>query len=218
MFQNRQRVIVSVEFPRHGASRPAIQRATRKGQALLVDSFEFRSLVVADSAVGGVTDGRHLLGFGLNLGSCITPTVERGLPLVLRHFLDGGIEGDFHSVSKSSLPPLDAPSRTVLLHNGVVRAEGLLPCRTPGVMVYAPSYKLRKHWVTRRLTTLEQLRLRQISLSMDPLLSGLSSGGTFPFEDPSLRRFSRQYSDNCGGLLWGVLTLMRQWKRKMWIC
>jgi len=182
MFKNRQRVIVSVEFPRRGASRPAIQRATREGQALL-DSFEFRSLVVADSAVGGVTDGRHLLGFGLNLGSCITPMVERGLPLVLRHFLDGGVKGDFRSVSKSSLPPLDTPARTVLLHNGVVRAEGLLPCRTPGIMVYAPSYKLREHWVTRRLTTLEQLRLRQIPLSMDPLLSGLTSGGTFPFDD-----------------------------------
>ena len=50
-------------------------------------------------------------------------------------------------------------------------------------MVYAPSYKRREHWVTRRLTTLEQLRLRQIPLLMDPQLSGLSSGGTFPFED-----------------------------------
>jgi len=89
MFQNRQRVIVSVEFPQCGALRPALQRATREGQALL-DSFEFRSVVVADSAVGGVMDGRYLLGFGLNLGSCITPTVERGIPLVLRHFLNGG--------------------------------------------------------------------------------------------------------------------------------
>ena len=140
-------------------------------------------MVVADSAVGGVTDGRHIIGFGHDLGSCVTPTVERGLPLVLRHFLDGGVEGDFRVVSKSCLPPLDASSRTVLLHNGVARAEGLLPCRTPDIMVYAPSYRLREHWVTRRLTTLEQLRLRQIPLSMDPHLLGLSSGGTFPFED-----------------------------------
>jgi len=127
MFKIRQRIIVSVEFPRRGASRPAIQRAAREGQALL-DSFEFRSMVVADSAVGGVTDGRHLLGFGHILGSCVTPTVERGLPLVLRHFLDGGNKGNFRSVSKSSLPPLDTPSWTVLLHNGIARAEGLLPC------------------------------------------------------------------------------------------
>ena len=181
MFKNRERIIVSVEFPRRGASRPAIQRA-REGQALL-DSFGFRSMVVADSAVGGVTDGRHLLGFGHNLGSSVTPTIELGLPFVLRHFLDGGIEGDFRSVLKAGLPLLVAPSWTVLLHNGIARAEGLLPCRTPDIMVYAPSYKLRERWVTRRLTTLEQLRLRQILLSMDPLLSGLSSGGTFPFED-----------------------------------
>jgi hypothetical protein len=182
MFKNRDRIIVSVEFPRRGTSRPAFQRATREGEALL-DSFGFRSMVVADSAVGGVTDGRHLLGFGHNLGSSVTPTIELGLPLVLRHFLDGGIEGNFHSVLKASLPLLVAPSRTVLLHNGIARAEGLLPCRTPDIMVYAPSHKLRERWVTRRLTTLEQLRLRQIPLSMDPLLSGLSSGGTFPFED-----------------------------------
>jgi hypothetical protein len=182
MFKIWQRIIVSVEFPRCGASRPALQRAVRDGQVLL-DSFEFRSMVVADSAVGGVTDGCHLIGFGHDLDSCVIPTVERGLPLVLRHFLDGGIEGDFRVVSKSSLPPLDAPLRTVLLHNGFARAERLLPCRTPDIMVYAPSYKLCKHRVTRRLTTLEQLRLRQIPLSMDPHLSGLSSGGTSPFED-----------------------------------
>ena len=144
MFKIWQRIIVSVEFPRRGASRPAIQRAARKGQALL-DSFEFRSMVVADSAVGGVTNGRHLLGFGQNLGSCVTPTVDRGLPLVLRHFLNGGIEGNFCFVSKSSLPPLDAPSRTVLLHNGIAQAEGSLPCQTPDIMVYAPSYKQRSH-------------------------------------------------------------------------
>jgi len=118
MFKNRQRIIVSVEFPWRGASQPAIQRAAREGQALL-DSFEFQSMAVADSAVGGVTDGPHLLGFGHNLGSCVTPMVERGLPLVLRHFLDGGVEGDFRSVSKSSLPPLDTASWTVLLHNGI---------------------------------------------------------------------------------------------------
>ena len=115
-------------------------------------------------------------------GSCVTPTVERGLPLVLRHFLDGGVEGGFRSVLKSSLPPLNAPSQMVLLHNGIAQAEGLLPCRTPDIMAYAPLYKLREHWVTRRLTTLEQLRLRQIPLMLDPLLSGLSSGGMFPFE------------------------------------
>jgi hypothetical protein len=117
------------------------------------------------------------------LGSSVTPRIELGLPLVLRHFLDGGIKGNFRSVLKASLPLLVTPSQTVLLHNGIAQAEGLLPCQTPDIMVYAPSYKLRERWVTRRLTTLEQLRLRQIPLLMDPLLSGLSSGGTFPFED-----------------------------------
>ena len=205
MFKKRDQIIVSVEFPRRGTSRPAFQRATREGEALLA-SCGFRSMVVADSVVGGVTDGRHLLGFGHNLGSSVTPTIELGLPLVLRHFLDGGIEGNFHSVLKASLPLLVSPSRRVLLHNGIARAEGLLPCRTPDIMVYAPSHKLREHWVTRRLTTLEQLRLRQIPLSMHPLLSGLSSGGTFPFEDsPSPEVFTSIFRQLWGTVVGGCL-------------
>ena len=177
-----QRAIVSVEFPRRGATRTALLRAARAGQAML-DKFHLHTLKVSDSTVGGATDGLYLMGFGNKLGSSTLPSVEPGLPRVLRHFLDGGVEGNFPVVYKSTLPPLDAPARTVLRFNGILRAEGLLLCRSPDSLLYAPSYKLRDRWVVRRLTTLEQLRLRQLPLSMDPQLSGLNVNGVFPFED-----------------------------------
>ena len=178
----RLRVIVSVEFSRWGALRTMIQRAAQEGRSLLA-SFDLSTVVVGDAAVGGAMDGRYLLGFGRDLGSDVTPAVEPGLCLVLCHFLDGGVKGSFPVVTRASLPPLDTPARAVIMHNGVVRPEGLFPCRMPAALVYAPSYKLSGRWVIRQLTTLEQLRLRQLPLSMDPLLSGLSSRNTLPFED-----------------------------------
>ncbi len=182
ILKTRRRVIVLVEIGRRGASRPMIQRAAQEGQALLA-SFQLHSLIISDSAVGGVTDGPHLLGFRDDLGSSVTPMIELGLPLVLSHFLDGGVTGPFPTVLKTSLPPLDTPACTVLMHNGIVQAEGLLPCLAPDTLVYAPSYKLCEQWATRQLTVLEQLRLCQLPLSMDPLMSGLRPSRTFPFED-----------------------------------
>ena len=194
-----QRAIVSVEFPRRGATRTALLRAARAGQAML-DEFHLHTLNVSDSTVGGATDGLYLMGFGNKLGSSTLPTVEPGLPRVLRHFLDGGVEGNFPVVYKSTLPPLEAPARTVLRFNGILRAEGLLPCRSPDSLLYAPSYRLRDRWVVRRLTMLEQLRLRQLPLSMDPQLSGLNVNGVFPFENsPSPEVFALFFRQ-----LWGT--------------
>ena len=72
-----------------------IQRAAAAGEALLRD-FGLHLLIIANSAVGGATNGRHMLGFGCDLGSQVIPTVETGLLRTLRHFLDGGIEGRLH--------------------------------------------------------------------------------------------------------------------------
>ena len=124
---------------------------------------------------------------------------------MLRHFLDGGVEGNFPVVYKSTLPPLDAPARTVLRFNGILRAEGLLPCRSPDSLLYAPSYRLRDRWVVRRLTMLEQLRLRQLPLSMDPQLSGLNVNGVFPFEDSPSPEVFTSFFRQLWGLLWGVV-------------
>jgi hypothetical protein len=86
-----------------------IQHAAAAGEALLRD-FGLHLLIIADSAVGGATNGCHMLGFGRNLGSQVTPTAKAGLPRTLRHFLDGGVEGRFASVCKTLLPLLDKPA------------------------------------------------------------------------------------------------------------
>ncbi len=156
--------------------------------------------------VGGATDSQHLLGFGLDLGSLATPTVQPGLPRTLRHFLDGGTEGCFPSVLKFSLPALSRPARAVLTHAWVVRANGLLPSCSPDVAIYIPSYKLKDRWVIWPLTLSERFRLHQLPLHFDPLLAGLCPHRhlPFPFEDaPSPEVYTLIFA-NCGGLLRGV--------------
>jgi hypothetical protein len=132
-----QRVFVTVEFTCCLASRPKIHHAVKASKQLLAD-FGLCSLMVGVSAVGGATAGWHLLSFGSDLGSTITPTAEPGLPRMLHHFLDGGVDGRFPSVLKSSIPELVTPAWAVLLHNGIVRPEGLFPWHLPGIQVYAP--------------------------------------------------------------------------------
>jgi hypothetical protein len=126
-----QRVIITVEWTCRSASRPMIQLAMKACHKLLV-AFGLHPLVVADSASGRATDSQHLIGFGHDLGSLITPSVESGLPCTLRHVSDGGMDGHFLLVPKSALPVLVNPARAVLLHDGVTRPEGLLPSWSPG--------------------------------------------------------------------------------------
>ena len=175
-------MIVTVVWTRRSASRSFLQRSLKAGYDLLAE-FTFRPLLVVDSASGGATDGQYLLGFGRDLGSSVAPAVGRGLPRTLRHVLDGGVEGRFRSVMKSSVPAVVSPARAVLLHDGVARPEGLLPCRSPNISTYAPSYKLRDRWVIRELTLAERFRLHQLPLHMDTLLGGLNPRGPLPFED-----------------------------------
>jgi hypothetical protein len=175
-------LIVRIEIPRQSVSRSAIQRAAADGQRMLRE-FNLRLLAVADSAVGGATDGPHTFEFGSNIGDAALLTPEPGLPHVLRHFLDGGVDRRFPSILLSSLPVLSNPARAVQLHNGIVHPEGLFPYCFPDILVYSPSYKLRDCWVVRALTLSEHHRLHQLPLSMDPLLVGLNSGGFSPFED-----------------------------------
>jgi hypothetical protein len=182
LFGDHQRVIVTVEFPRRAASCSMIQRAALAGQEIFRE-LDLQVVIVADSAVGGTTDGRHIFGIGCNIVVTNSIMIEQGLPRVLCHYLDGGVDGRFPTVLKDSLPVIPNPTRTVLLHNGIMHNEGLFPCCFPDILVYSPSYKRRDHWVVCGLTLTERLWLHQLPLSMDPLLAGLNSGGALPFED-----------------------------------
>ena len=206
MLAGCQRIIVTFDVTRQGASRSTLQRHTRDSRALLTE-FGLRPLVVGDVEAGGVTDAQHLFGFGSNIGSQCLPVVEVGLHRTLHHVLDGGVEGCFPTVLKSSIPQLERPTRAVLWHNGMLRPEGLFPCRSLAntIIVYCPSHRLRDRWAVRELTLKETLRLFQMPLGMDPLLVGLNLGHRLPFADqpsPDLfTLFFRQlWGDDGGGL------------------
>jgi hypothetical protein len=92
-----QRVIVTVEFICCLALRPIIQGAAKAVEQLLAE-LGLRLLMVGDSGVGGVNNGWHLLCFGSDLGSAITPMAEPDLHCTLHHFLDGGVYAWFPSV------------------------------------------------------------------------------------------------------------------------
>jgi hypothetical protein len=210
MLEGSQRVIVTVEWTRHSASRPTSQRALKAGHAPLAVFYLF-PLVLADAAYGGATDRQHLIGFGGDLGTTVAPTIEYGLKRMLVHVLDGGTEGQFPSVLNSSLPVLVNLSRAVLLHEGVALPRELLPSPSPELQIYAPSYKLRDCWVLRTLTLPERLRLHQLPLHMDSLLAGLSPRGLYPLKTlPHLRCIHLSFA-NCGVLLWVFLVQLAQW-------
>ncbi len=99
-------------------------------------------MVVGDAATGGTTDAQHLLGLGNDLSSPCIPSVEVELRPMVQNVLDGGVEGRFPTVAKSSLPALDAPPRAVLWHEGVLRLDGLFPCWFPNVRVYCPLHRM----------------------------------------------------------------------------
>ncbi len=98
-----------MEFAWRASTQLMIQRAAAAGEALLRD-FGLHLLIIANSAVGGATNGCHVLGFGRNSGSRVIPTVKMGLLHTLQHFLDGGVKGLFALVCKNLLPLLDKPA------------------------------------------------------------------------------------------------------------
>jgi hypothetical protein len=79
----------------------------------MLREFNLWLLAVADLVVGGATDGPHTFEFGSNIGDAVLLTPEPGLPHILRHFLNGGVDGRVPSILTSSLP---------VLSNGVVHA------------------------------------------------------------------------------------------------
>jgi hypothetical protein len=68
----------------------------------MLREFNLRLLAVADLAVGGATNGRHTFGFGSNIGDAALLTPDPGLPRILCHFLDGGVDERFPSILMSS--------------------------------------------------------------------------------------------------------------------
>ena len=109
--------------------------------------------------------------------------VEPGLSRMVHNVLNGGMEGLFPTVLKSSLPALSCPAHAVLWYNKILQPEGLFPSRTPDAKVYCLSHQLKDRWVLRTLTITEKLRLYQLPVFMNAALSGLCPNGWLPFAD-----------------------------------
>jgi len=176
-----QRVMVSLEVHRRGCSRKAIRKARVEGSTLL-RNMGLEVVSFLDKDCGGATDAFHDFGFGSDIESSVLPMPEAGLPLCVRHFIDGGsdLTGlQRHFVSRASIQGVDSPSRTVLWDANVLRPEGLLPCYNPNVQVYCPVHQSPQLWVVRSLTRVEILRLYHLPSALDSLFErhlDLSSG------------------------------------------
>jgi hypothetical protein len=176
-----QRLIVSLESHLRGASRSMRLNAKKEGLKLLRE-MHLRSVFFTDRDCGGATDAVHYFGFGSDIESAVLPRPEVGLPLCVRHYLDGGADFSalqFKYMSRTSVPGIVDPSRAVLWHEGILRPDGLLPSHNPNVTTYCPVHEAPRSWVVRALTLVELLRLYQLPLSMDPLFErhiSLTSG------------------------------------------
>ena len=177
-----QRLIVSLEVHFRGTLRTMLTSAKAEGSKLL-QAMNLRVVFFADRDCGGATDAVHRFGFGRDVDSPTLPSPEVGLPLCVKHFLDGGTDlladrtGSL--VPRASVTTLEDSRRSVLWNGAILRPEGLLPCNNPNAMTYCPVYYSPKSWVVRALTHSELLRIYQLPRSMDPLFADyldLSSG------------------------------------------
>ena len=212
-----QRLIVSLEIHFRGASRSTLTSAKAEGSELL-QSMDLKVVFFADRDCGGATDAVHRFGFGRDIDSSTLPSPELGLPLCVRHFLDGGTElpayRSYSFVPRASVRSLEDAQRKVLWDGAILRPDGLLPRNNPLAMTYCPVYFSPHSWVVRPLTLSELLRIYQLPQVMDPLFTrhlNLSSGSverTLARSKPTARELLMPFENSPSS---GILTsIIRQ--------
>ena len=148
------RSIMSLEVHLRGYLRSVLNKA-RVAAKHLLQSMGLQMVDFVDNKCGGATDAVHWFGFGSGLGSRTIPRPEIGLPLCVRHFLDGGADLSLvrkHYVPRTTYQPEENPKRSVLWDGNILRPEGLLPCHNPNAATYCPAYESPGAWVVRALT------------------------------------------------------------------
>ena len=205
------RSIISIEFPRRGISR-SVRCSNRSMSKRFCADHGLHHAVFADQDYGGATDAVFIFAFG----SAITPIPqpEVGMPVCVRHFLNGGVDTEgmmIKIIPRSMVRNDDIPKRGVLWDKDIVRPEGLFPTINPGAKVYCPAHHLPHSWIVRSLTLSELLGVYQLPASMTDVFArsiGVSCSSRWgnhqlilPFENASspsiLASIARQ--------LWGVV-------------
>ncbi len=87
----------------HSIPHQDLKQEMQAGQDLF-KNHGLKLLTLSNGVLGCMTDSRHLLGFGHDFWSSVTPAVKAGLPHTVQHVLDGGVEGKFPTVLVSTLP------------------------------------------------------------------------------------------------------------------
>ena len=152
-----------------------------KGVELLAHKG-LRGVGLRDHLCGGATDGRFQFGFGHGLGTATLPTHVPDVQRSLRHYLDGGVRGNFKRVKNEELLHLSSPCRLPVWHERkFLREEGLLPTSSPDALVACPSYFTQDSRVLRKLAPSEVMRVYQIPLCMEGLMI-LNLQSPWPFE------------------------------------
>jgi hypothetical protein len=121
-----RRIIASVEISLRGVALQGLRKSRASAKEML-KRHGMQPVSFLDSENGGATDACHVLGFSQDLGLDVLPMVSKGLPLTLRHFLDGGAKGAFLTTSRVprlSVSVVDDPPRLVLWHLDAVLGEG----------------------------------------------------------------------------------------------
>jgi hypothetical protein len=106
-----------------------LNSAKAEGSKLL-QAMDLRVVFFSDQDCGGATDAVHCIGFGQDIDSPTLPSPELGLPLCVRHFLDGGTDlpadRSDSFVPRASVMLLEDAQRTVLWDGAILRPDGLL--------------------------------------------------------------------------------------------
>ena len=209
ILQDRARTVVAVALERRDVLPRHLNAQLRLAEFRLRSELDLDAYAWRDSDVGGSTDATHVLGFGSEISREGALILDKGLPLAVRHFIDGGAKTkhmDYLAVAPAELVGSDV--RRVVRCRGRVVARGLLPCSNPTSDVYCPSYYTVSTWAVRKLTLQELFRTFRLPVGMDgPLLAGLSGyrqGSALPFEqlptpDFLLAVFRRLWGDSGGG-------------------
>ena len=127
-------------------------------------------MTMTDMQFGGGTNAKFLFGFGGALGSPHLPEAQPDIQHSLWHYLDGGVEGNFPSITPSAVPFIANPPQKPIKQSSSLQQEGLFNVQQLWSKVLCPLYFKKDYLVIRPLSIGELLCLYQLLLAIDATL------------------------------------------------
>ena len=79
----------------------------------------------------GGTDVKSLFSFSGSLDSSVVPEPKPDTQHTLKHYINGGVEGRFPTISSDEVPNIVAPRRAPIFQDSTMRGGGLFYMRRP---------------------------------------------------------------------------------------